>query len=171
MRAGVFAVVATHLAALGHLMAGGALPDPAVLATVTVFLGGSLSGFTGRRRTGPQIIGALLISQFAFHLAFSLTAHPMAAEHGVGAGRMFAFHVLAALAAGAVMAGGESALFRLFAALHRVLLAATPPPPIGLSPRWTALIPTGSVGLRQSPGVLSAASRRGPPRDRRALPV
>ncbi len=168
LRAGVFAVVATQLAALGHLMAGGALPDPVVLLTLTVFLGGSLSGLAGRRRSGPQILGALLASQLAFHFALSLTAHPMTVNPttgtGGGAGWMVAFHAVAAVVAAWVMTGGESMLFRLFAALHRALVVLPVAPPILLSPGWTALLPAGTVGVRVSTGGLSAASRRGPPR-------
>ncbi len=177
MRAGLFAVIATLLAALGHLLAGGALPDPVVLVTVTVFLGGSVSGFTGRRSTGPQILAAMLTSQLAFHLAFSLMATPMAghgmAGHGMASGGlpagtgesagMVAFHVVAALATSWVMTGGESSLFRLFAALHRVLLDAVRTPPVALSPGWTALVPAAAAGLQLSVAELSAGSRRGPP--------
>ena len=172
-RAGIFALVATQLAALGHLMAGGAVPDGAQLITVTVFLGGSVSGFGHRRRNTPQIVGALLASQLAFHLAFALTAHSETTEPamGAGAGRMVAFHVLAAVVAGWVMAAGESTLFRLFSALHRVLLVAAPRPAIGLSPGWTALVPEGTVGIRLSACELSAGSRRGPPRGPRSLPA
>ncbi len=136
-----------------------------MLVTVTVFLGGSLSGFARRSRTGPQILGALLASQLAFHLAFSLTAHPMARESGIGGGaeRMIAFHVVGAVVASWVMASGESTVFRLFAALHRVLLIAPTAPTVGVFPSWTALIPTGTGGVGPSAADLSTASRRGPP--------
>jgi len=126
LRASVFAVLATQLAALGHVMGGGQLPDPAVLLTIAVFLGGSLSGMAARRRTGAQIFAVLAASQLVFHIAFAVTATH--AEHGAGgpldAPRMLAFHLFAALAASALMSGGESTLFRLFAALHRVLVRA-----------------------------------------------
>ncbi len=105
-------------------MGGGQLPDPAVLLTIAVFLGGSLSGLATRRRTGTQIFAVLAASQLVFHIAFAVTATH--AGHGAGGPldgpRMLAFHLFAALAASALMAGGESTLFRLFAALHRVLV-------------------------------------------------
>lgn len=144
-----------------------------MLVTVTVFLGGSLSGFARRSRTGPQILGALLASQLAFHLAFSLTAHPMARESGIGGGaeRMIAFHVVGAVVASWVMASGESTVFRLFAALHRVLLIAPTAPTIGVFPSWTALIPTGTGGVGPSAADLSTASRRGPPLGKQLLTV
>ncbi len=177
VRAGIFAVIATELAALGHMMAGGTLPDPAVLMTVAVFLGGSVSGFTGRRRTGPQILAAVLASQLAFHLAFSLTAGPTTGHempshdllthglpaHAGGSTAMVALHVLAAMATSWLMTGGESSLFRLFAALHRVLLDVVRTLPVALTPSWTALVPAGAAGLQPSVAELSAGSRRGPP--------
>ncbi len=164
-RASVFAVLATQLAALGHVMGGGLLPDPAVLLTIGVFLGGSLSGLASRRRTGAQIFAVLAASQLVFHLAFAVTATH--AGHGadgpLDTPRMVAFHLFAALAASALMAGGESTLFRLFAALHRVLVRARLIRPVVLAPAWTAVITNGSGGLRLRSGELSLVSRRGPP--------
>jgi len=164
-RASVFAVIATQLAALGHVIGGGQLPDLAVLLTIAVFLGGSLSGLAARRRTGAQIFAVLAASQLVFHIAFAVTATH--AGHGtdgpLDTPRMVAFHLLAALAAAALMAGGESTLFRLFAALHRVLVPARLIRPVVLAPAWTAVITNDSGGLRLRAGELSLVSRRGPP--------
>lgn len=164
-RASVFAVLATQLAALGHVLGGGQLPDPAVLLTIAVFLGGSLSGLATRRRTVGQIFIVLAASQVVFHLAFAVTATH--AGHGAGSPldgpRMLAFHLVAALAASALMAGGESTLFRLFGALHRVLLRVRPLRPVVLAPAWTAVITGSSGGVRLRSGELSLVSRRGPP--------
>ena len=76
---------------------------------------------------------------------------------------MLLFHLVAAALTAALLAGGESMLFRLFAALHRVLLAGSDPldglAAAGLDRgdhrrgRWTLLRET----------VASAVSRRGPP--------
>ena len=146
-------------------MGGGQLPDPAVLLTIAVFLGGSLSGLATRRRTGTQIFAVLAASQLVFHVAFAITATH--AGHGAGgpldAPRMLTFHLFAALAASALMARGESTLFRLFAALHRVLVRVPLIRPVVLAPAWTAVIPGGSGGLRLRSGELSLLSRRGPP--------
>jgi hypothetical protein len=165
LRASVFAVLATQLAVLGHVMGGGHLPDPAVLLTIAVFLGGSLSGLAARRRNGAQIFAVLAASQLVFHIAFAVTATH--AGHGAGdpldAPRMLAFHLFAALAATALMAGGESTLFRLFAALHRVLVRTRLAPPVVLAPAWTAVITGGSGGVRLRSGELTRVSRRGPP--------
>ena len=129
LRGTVFAVLAGQLAALGHLLGGGALPDPAVLITVTVFLGGAVSSLARRRRTGPQILGMLVLSQVVFHAVFLLTAghavHPGRPEDSisVGAAQMVAFHLIAALATSWLLTSGEGTLFRLFGALRRVLAA------------------------------------------------
>jgi hypothetical protein len=164
-RASVFAVLATQLAALGHVMGGGLLPDPAVLLTIAVFLGGSLSGLATRRRTVTQIFAVLAASQLVFHADFEVTATH--AGHGAGGPldtpRMLVFHLFAALAAAALMAGGESTLFRLFAALHRVLVRVRIVQAVVLAPGWTAVITGSSGAVRLRSGVLSQVSRRGPP--------
>jgi len=160
-RASVFALVAGYLAALGHMLGGGHLPDPAVLLTVAVFIGGSVSGLAVRRRTGPQIFTVLVASQFVFHLMFALTAHHPAP---IDLGRMLVFHFCAAFAAAALMAGGESTLFRLFWALSRALSPSRPRQCVGVALRWTALI-FAEVGHRRMRAVeLSLNARRGPPK-------
>ncbi|MGS0683865.1 hypothetical protein ACVBEQ_01710 [Nakamurella sp. GG22] len=170
VRACVFAAVATQLAALGHVLGGGAFPDIDVLVPVTVLLGGSLTGFAGRRRSFAQIFGALAASQLLFHLAFTLSTHhggsegpPLPLGVVAGTGGMVAFHLLAALAASWVMTHGESTLFRLFAALWRVLVPARRPMTVRLGPSWTAVITGGAGGRLLLTGLGSLRSRRGPP--------
>ena len=160
-RACVFAVVATQLAAMGHLLGGGQLPDVPVLLTVAVFLGGALSGLARIRRPGWQIFLALVGSQLAFHTLFEITAHH---DGSLDAGRMLVFHLFAALAASWLMANGESMLFRLFAALHRVLVDPfRRAPAVEIAPPWTAMLSDDAAGGRlRLPEVLHV-SRRGPP--------
>ena len=159
-RAAVFAVVASQLAAMGHLLGGGHLPDVTVLITVAVFLGGSLSGLARRRRPGWQIFLGMLASQLAFHTAFEVTAHH---DGPMNAARMLVFHLFAAMAASWLMAGGESMLFRLFAALHRVLAPLRRIPAIAFPPNWTAVISGDAAGGRLRVPEVSVVSRRGPP--------
>ncbi|MEP6561707.1 MAG: hypothetical protein ABJD68_11640 [Nakamurella sp.] len=162
-RAGAFAVIATQLAALGHLLGGGQLPDPAILLTVTVFLGGSLSGLATKRRSGWQIFAGMVASQLVFHAAFQLAGHSHGAQSVLPTGGMLAFHLVAAALTAALMANGESMLFRLFAALHRVLAPAPIRTIVALAPDWTVVIigDAGDAFLRTA--VTSAVSRRGPP--------
>jgi predicted membrane channel-forming protein YqfA (hemolysin III family) len=162
-RAGVVAVVATWLAALGHVLGGGQLPDLAVLFTVTIFVGGSLSGLATKRRSGGQIFGVLVVSQLLFHVAFQLTAHSHAAESWLPTGQLLLFHLIAATLTSVLLAGGESTLFRLFAALHRAFAPARIRPVVGLAPQWTAVITGGAGGALLEDAVAAAVSRRGPP--------
>lgn len=164
-RASVFAVIAAGLAALGHALAGGGLPDPAVLLTVTVFLGGAVSSLASSRRTGPQIFAMLVLSQLVFHVLFEVTATHAQHSGGVAVdtGSMLAFHLAAALATSWLLTCGESTLFRLFAALRRVLHPARRALAVPCTPSWTALVAADNASARLRAGELSLISRRGPP--------
>lgn len=159
LRACVFAGVASQLAALGHVWAGGALPDPALLIVVSVVLGGAVTGLTRRRRTFPEILAALVAAQLAFHVMVEATAHHV--DH-VDDARMVVFHLVAALGSAWVMTAGESSLFKLFAAVHRVLVGRALRPRVLDQPSWTVKTAEQSNPLRES-GVLTSVSRRGPP--------
>jgi hypothetical protein len=68
------------------------------------------------------------------------------------------------LIASALMSGSESMLFRLFAALHRVISAQTRGrPAVELAPTWTAVIAADAAVADLRAGALSLPSRRGPP--------
>ena len=165
-RASVFAVVAVQLAALGHALGGGGLPDPAVLLTVAAFLGGAVSSLATRRLSGAQICALLLTSQLVFHSVFEVTAtHAEHASTGsaVGTGQMLLFHLVAALATSWLLTCGESTLFRLSAALRRVLVTARRVAGVPRLPSWTVMISGGTGAVRLNAGELSLISRRGPP--------
>ena len=159
LRASVFAVLATLLAALAHGSGGGHPPDPAVLLSVALLVGGTVSGLADRRRNGLEITAMLAGSQLVFHLLFQVTSH--------GPGhpdlpRMVGFHLIAALASAWLMTAGERTLFQLFAALYRVLASGRCAQQVRLGPSWTAFI-----GHRPGPGsgawLAASVSRRGPP--------
>lgn len=163
-RASVFAVLATQLAALGHVLGGGGLPDPALLLTVAVFLGGALSGLATRRRSGPQIFAMMALSQFVFHAVFEATAHADHVGGGlVGWDRMVVFHLVAATATSCLLAGGENALFRLFGVLRRLVVVVRPVAVVGFAPAWTVVLTGGAGAARLRAGELLRISRRGPP--------
>ncbi len=63
LRASVFAVVATSLAAIGHVNGGGHAPDPAILVVLALLVAATVSGLADRRRSGLQISAMLAISQ------------------------------------------------------------------------------------------------------------
>lgn len=160
LRGGVFALLATQLAAMAHAAGGGELPDLSVLLTVAVFVGGSVAALATRRWTWPWIWTALAASQLVFHLVFLVTAHHPGSIEG---GRMLVFHLLCVAVTAWVLSGGESALFRLYRVLRRWILPMRIGTPVHLAPSWTVLIWLGA-GLRLGlDGALTGHRRRGPP--------
>src|SRR5664279_3192904 len=127
----MFAALATSLAALGHVTAGGHAPDPAILIVAAALVAASVSGLAERRLSGLQITAMLAASQVCFHLLFEVTAHQ---SGSVDVARMVSFHLFAAAASAWMMTVGESALFRLFAALHRLIVRLNPSSPVQLGP-------------------------------------
>jgi len=170
----MFAAVATSLAALGHVNGGGHPPDPAILIVLAVLVAGTVRGLADRRLSGLQITAMLAASQVCFHLLFEVTAHHSGSVDvgsvdvgsvdvgSVDVARMVSFHLFAASASAWVLTVGERALFRIFAALHRMIVRLSPATPIPLAPSWTALLADLSARvLHQALGA--AVTRRGPP--------
>lgn len=160
LRAAAFALVAALIAMAGHVVGGGESPDAAVLVIAAIVVGGSVSGLAHRKFSPAAVLGMLAAAQGAFHLLFTVTAHHHP-NHGVDVGRMLAFHAVAALVSGAVLARGEEMLFRLFAALRRQVLRVVHPGPASALPRWSVAAPApiplrGALATRVHP-------RRGPP--------
>jgi len=155
----VFAGVATSLAALGHVNGGGHAPDPTILIVLAVLIAATVSGLADRRLSGLQITATLAASQACFHLLFEVTAHH---SGSVDVGRMVTFHLFAAAGSAWLMTVGERALFRLFAALYRIVLRLSPASAVLLPPGWTALLAERPMATwHQTLAV--AVSRRGPP--------
>ena len=157
----MFALVTAYLAALGHVVGGGGLPDFAPLLLAAVLIAGSVSGLARGRRSTGQIFGLMLASQLAFHLLFAVTAH--AGHEHLDLVRMAVFHLLAAVGATAVLARGEDTLFRLFAALTRVVLRTLPPAPVVRTRTWT-VVNADDERVPATASCPAPVSRRGPPR-------
>ena len=137
-RSASFALVTAYVSGLGHLLGGGSLPP------------------IGTLLFAAAVVGA----QLAFHLLFSLDAHDMAP---LDLPRMLAFHVVAAVLCALILAHGDRALFRLFAALHRVVDRALATPatlPSWPRPPAAAADPFARPAARHH---CTTAPRRGPP--------
>jgi len=179
LRSAAFAAVATSLAAVGHILGGGDLPDVAMLVPGAGTIGLVCTGLAFRRGTLPAIIGLMAGCQLAFHLLFGAGMH--ASQHpSVGAGwtgamhrttgtgpwsvsvAMVGFHVVAGVLSAAVLAKGEAALFGLFAALRRIVRPVKVTFPVHLPPRWTASFPA-VLPRRPTGTLLTTSPRRGPP--------
>lgn len=160
LRSATFALVTAYLAALGHVVGGGGLPDLAPLLLAGVLIGGMVSGLAHDRRSTGQIFGLMAASQVAFHLLFEVTAH--AGRDHLDLIRMAVFHLLAAVCATAVLASGEDTLFRLFAALTRVVLRNLPPAPVAVTPTWI-VVDAADEQASATASCPAPVSRRGPP--------
>ncbi len=164
LRSAAFAAIATEIAALGHIVGGGASPDIAVLITGGVGAGAVTVGLARKRRGPAAILAAMLACQVGFHLLFGIDTHSMATTMA-GADdpqRMVTFHLVAAALSTLVLATGERALFGLFAALARSVRVPVPPAIVDLPPRWAARIFAVDATRPEGP-LLSTSPRRGPP--------
>lgn len=140
LRASGLAVVAYALASVAHMVAGGALPTAAWMASIYLLTFCSAVVLTGRRLGRAAIVTGLGVSQLALHEAFRFLSaggncapvsfgHPMHSGHETVmtcADRvvtmpvhhspglvMLAAHALAAALVGVVLARGEAAVWFL----------------------------------------------------------
>ena len=159
-RSASFALVTAYVSGLGHLLGGGSLPPIGTLLFAAAVVGGMVSGLARTRRGPMQMLAMVVGAQLAFHLLFSLDAHDMAP---LDLPRMLAFHVVAAVLCALILAHGDRALFRLFAALHRVVDRALATPaalPSWPRPPAAAADPFARPAARHH---CTTAPRRGPP--------
>lgn len=177
-----FGVGATGLAFGGHVLAGGAAPAVAPLAAITLTAAVASVALSRMRWRLPSLLGALLVMQAAFHVAFGSLAgpsthaghahaghphgHTYAEQSGVTAPgwQMLAVHVVAVLVTAFVIRRGAQ-ICDLFAdvlasplSVVRVLLSPAPSLPVT---RMGVRATCRAAMLAQL--VLCAAPRRGPP--------
>ena len=165
MRTVVFAVTAAQLGALGHVAGGGHAPDRALLLLAAVASGAALHPLTRRRLNLKQLVAATAAGQLLFHLLFLVGTHPMS-EGGDGTGSgtvaMVLFHLVAAGATALLLAGGESALFRLFAAWRRTVLRVLAAAAVRVPPAWS-VVPAAGDGALSGAQLAAVRVVRGPP--------
>ena len=153
------------LALSGHLMGGGGGPRPLPALVVTTLLGAAFVLWADRQCSPLRLLVAATGSQVVFHLAAVLTAHPAGpASLQDPTGSMTLGHLLAAALLAAVLARGESAVWRAYRWFRRRVLGA-PTRPSSSVPA-AACLPGGALPDRMPAGLLLAAAhrRRGPPR-------
>lgn len=154
-RGALVAVVTVALAALGHVLAGGALPPTVVIVALTAIVLPVAVVLTGRRLGPVGAIALLGAGQTAAHSTFSLftstcvpTAPAALAGHQhhagmdmtsactavdtglaqplLGASAMLVLHVVATVAAALVIVGADRALWWLAAWLRPLVGGAAP---------------------------------------------
>ncbi|KAB2346870.1 hypothetical protein [Actinomadura rudentiformis] len=181
MRGGFLAAACTLLALAGHsLGVGGACclpPLPAVFVTGTV-VGVLCVTVAARLLSFWKILVVVGWAQVAFHVSFAVTASGPAHHAGAvpppspagAAGApfgpsMLAGHLVAAIAAAALLAGADRALWWLLTAVFAIAVTFVWPIPRRVEthrPPWAVLVATDPAPLL---GVLLARAvrRRGPP--------
>ena len=172
------------LAAAAHVLAGGELPAPPVIAALAALATLTAAALTGAKMTAPVLAGYLLAGQFALHRAFSAlsgpavpgarsTAHvhdgqilpvpgpaaPQIMPTADPAAGMLGLHVLATLVTALVVARAEASLWAL-AAWLRILIG--PPTPAGLPPAFRPVLIGGGRPARRGT-ALGPVPARGPP--------
>ncbi|MGW0804456.1 MFS transporter [Nonomuraea sp. NPDC002799] len=165
-RTAAFAAVCVTLAALAHMLGGGAAPDPQAaglgLAGVAV-LGLALCG---AERSPATITLVLVAVQLGLHELFAGEGAAYVSVHGHGQGGlavstgMLLTHLTATLITGLWLARGEGALWSL---LRRAGRRLTPLPQITVPVVRPAapIVFTRAVPLQ--PGFRHSVARRGPP--------
>lgn len=188
LRGGLVASVAVFVAAFSHVAAGGSAPGSAGTAIAVAFALLASIAVAGKRLTLPRIAVAVGVSQFFFHLVFSLggassvtmtqsghhgaivvggAADPMASmDHSSGG--MWVAHAIAAVLTIVFLWRGERELWRVLSTATRQLAAVllgqlvfVPVVSRGVAVRVTAVSRTV---FRDDLGVvLSSLRHRGPP--------
>lgn len=183
-RATVLALVAMLIGTSAHLLAGGAVPDAAVLVAVTLVVAAVAARFLGRPATRATVICLLAAGQAFIHTVLTALAGPHTSSHQMAAMHhhsdattvpgllMLGGHLVAAVTVGLWLAAGERATWTL------ILLAARPAADtvarIRLLVALAAAVPAGATYpcivpvLADSWTVAPAAhcrpvTRRGPP--------
>jgi len=177
------------LAASAHVLAGGILPQPAIVAGIAALVLAPVTILSKTRISAPAMIGLLGASQLVLHWAFdalsvSATFTPAAGAHvhgvsplspaaaalmpehaAVPAILMLALHAAATLATALVLARGEAAVWALAAWLRplvRILTAIA-------VPEWPRVPAPAAVVIPFRWRNLRLPALRGPPAFHAAL--
>jgi hypothetical protein len=183
------AAFSVFVAMLSHVAGGGTAPGGLGLGLALTFATLASVGFAGKRPSLVRTAVSVGVSQFAFHLLFSVGASTSAqfrqsAHHGAvsvttaavghgtqlhhGDGWMWAAHAVAGAITVAFLWRGERAVWKLLAtASHRlfvVLVGALVVLPVRTASAALMASPTSVRRLRDDLGVvLSSLRHRGPP--------
>ncbi|GGU21113.1 hypothetical protein GCM10010178_11650 [Lentzea flava] len=158
LRGAALALTSSALTIAAHGLGGGDLSEfvhAVPLVVLIAFAAGSLAD----KRTGRlSVIAGLATAQLAQHVLLTWVNH----EHtNTLTGRMFVAHLVAATLTGLLLFHAENALFRLFAAVTRLIPRRLTPLPVTKPVRTFTSTP---YTQRQHVALYTRAhGRRGPP--------
>ncbi|SEH03221.1 hypothetical protein SAMN05444920_13425 [Nonomuraea solani] len=166
-RTAVFAAVCVALAALAHVLGGGAAPAPQAAALGLAGVAALGLALCGRERSAGTITIVLVGAQLGLHELFAGEGASYVLLHGhargglaVNAG-MLLTHLTATVITGLWVSRGEAAIWSLLRRLGRHLVLLTPvaaaPVPRGRAPIVHARV------VPLPPGFRHSVARRGPP--------
>jgi hypothetical protein len=165
-RTAAFSAVCVPLAALAHVVGGGAGPEP--WAAALGFGATALAGLVlcGKERSAATINGVLVTAQLGLHELFAgdSTGYIIVHAHGKGlvvdAGMLVA-HLTATVVTGLWLARGEAALWALLRLIGRRLALLLPPVAVPAVRPAVPVVFTRAVPPR--PAFRHSLARRGPP--------
>jgi hypothetical protein len=145
------ALACTVTAVVGHVIAGGTAPLPAVL---TCFAGGWAIAWllSMRRVTGGQLLGLLVLCQAGVHLAFSTDSMSMT-------GTMLTAHVVATAVSAWLLTRGETFAWEIADRLGVRLRPATRL----VLPATNVVLSVGRSQTRRAAPLVHVRLERGPP--------
>ncbi|MEU7480185.1 hypothetical protein AB0A63_29670 [Lentzea sp. NPDC042327] len=158
LRGAVLAVTSSALTIAAHGIGGGELAEFVHALPLVVLIAFAAASLADRRTGRLSVMAGLATAQLAQHLLLTWVSH----EHtGTLTWQMFGAHLVAATLTGLLLFHAENALFRLFAAVTRLIPRRLTPQPV-LTPVRTS---TGTPYLRRAHAAeLSRAhGLRGPP--------
>jgi hypothetical protein len=121
LRGLVTAGLSTLLIAVGHVLAGGAVPDLAVLVVLFPLLTGGIVGLADRCRSTPATLATLAGGQYALHVLLGvLHPHPPVPS-APGPWAMLTLHAAATLVVAVLLRHADRALVAVRVALRRAL--------------------------------------------------
>ena len=146
------------LTTIGHVGAGGGLPDLSLLVVLLPLLGSAFVAVAERTRGFAGTVAVLGVGQLVLHTTLS-ALHPMAAD---GGRPMLVTHVLITLVTAVAVRYADAAVLAVAAVLRRAMPRRLAPPPAD-RPLPTRPVPPLHVPARRARLLAVADVRRGPP--------
>ncbi|MET9226960.1 hypothetical protein [Lentzea sp. NPDC003310] len=160
LRGFALALTSSALTITAHGLGGGEISEFIHALPLVVLIAFAAASLADRRTGKLSIIAGLGTAQLAQHLLLTWVSH----EHtGTLTGQMFVAHLVAATLTGILLFHAENALFRLFAAVTRLIPRRLTPLPVTTPARTFTSTPY--VRNAHVLDLQRANRRRGPPCD------
>jgi hypothetical protein len=121
LRGLALAGLSTLLVGVGHVLAGGAVPDLGLLVVLFPLLTAAVVGLAERCRTLWATVATLAAGQYALHVLLGLLHTHAPVGAGPGGRTMLALHAVATLLVAALLRNADRGLAAVAAAVRRVL--------------------------------------------------